>query len=218
MENENTYKLPLTGKQIEDTLSQLDGTAERLLIDSKTVIIYGSLRTTDSIIADNGKKVATEEFVQGTVADYALKEDIPTKASELDNDKGYLTEHQDLSDYAKIGDIPTVPTKVSAFENDKGYLTTHQDINHLALKNEIPTKVSELTNDANYVTQGYLNNLSYLTVRDLNDATQSKAGLMSAEDKKNLDALVASAISVLSGTVEPTSDIGKDGDIYLVTE
>lgn len=31
---------------------------------------------------------------------YATKEEIPTKVSELDNDEGYLTEHQDLSNYA----------------------------------------------------------------------------------------------------------------------
>ena len=31
---------------------------------------------------------------------------VPTKVSELDNDAGYLTEHQDLSEYAKKTDIP----------------------------------------------------------------------------------------------------------------
>jgi hypothetical protein len=31
---------------------------------------------------------------------------IPTKVSELENDSGYLTEHQDLSEYAKKSDIP----------------------------------------------------------------------------------------------------------------
>lgn len=33
------------------------------------------------------------------------------------------------------------------------YLTTHQDISHLATKSEIPTKVSELNNDANYISE-----------------------------------------------------------------
>jgi hypothetical protein len=61
--------------------------------------------------------------------------------------------------------------------------------------------------------QAQLNNKADKTV-----ATASTAGLMSAEDKKNLDMLVASAITVLSGTVEPTSDMGEDGDLYLVLE
>ena len=51
--------------------------------------------------------------------------EIPTNVSAFENDKGYLTEHQSLVDYAKKTEIPTVPTKVSAFENDKGYLTEH---------------------------------------------------------------------------------------------
>ena len=50
------------------------------------------------------------------------------------------------------------------------------------------------------------------------EATTTLSGVMSATDKANLDRLVASAISVLSGTAEPTSDVGEDGDIYLVTE
>lgn len=49
------------------------------------------------------------------------------------------------------------------------------------------------------------------------NATSASAGLMSHVDKANLDSLVAKAISVLSGSTEPTSDLGNDGDIYLVT-
>lgn len=45
---------------------------------------------------------------------------VPTKVSAFENDKGYLTEHQDLSGYAKTTDIPTA---VSAFTNDSGYQT-----------------------------------------------------------------------------------------------
>lgn len=48
-------------------------------------------------------------------------------------------------------------------------------------------------------------------------ATSSAAGFMSATDKANLDRLVSSAVSVLSGAVEPAASVGNDGDIYLVT-
>ena len=56
---------------------------------------------------------------------YAVKSELPTKMSQLINDKGFLTEHQSLEGYAKTSDIPT---NVSAFTNDAGYLTSHQDI------------------------------------------------------------------------------------------
>lgn len=82
---------------------------------------------------------------------------IPTNVSAFTNDAGYLTEHQDLSDYATedyvdeavshvsidaytkaqtdalldekadASDIPTVPTNVSAFTNDAGYLTSYTE-------------------------------------------------------------------------------------------
>lgn len=42
---------------------------------------------------------------------YALKTEIPvvpTKVSAFENDKGYLTEHQDLSEYAKKTEIPSI--------------------------------------------------------------------------------------------------------------
>lgn len=87
---------------------------------------------------------------------YAKTEDIPTKVSELENDKNYLTEVP--SDYAKKSEIPT---KVSQLTNDSGYLTQHQDLSSYAKKSElfskdyndltnkptIPSKMSELTQD-----------------------------------------------------------------------
>ncbi|MBR4498161.1 MAG: hypothetical protein IKP08_05730, partial [Bacteroidales bacterium] len=63
--------------------------------------------------------------------------------SELTNDAGFLTAHQDisgkanttdLSDVATSGDYndlenkPTIPTKTSELTNDAGFLTAHQDI------------------------------------------------------------------------------------------
>lgn len=65
--------------------------------------------------------------------------EIPTNVSAFENDKGYLTEHQSLVDYAKKTEIPTVPTKVSAFENDKGYLTEHQSLEGYAKTADLAT-------------------------------------------------------------------------------
>ena len=56
---------------------------------------------------------------------YALKTEIPTKVSELENDSGYLTQHQDLSAYALKTEIPTVPSL-------DGYATTEYVDNAIA--------------------------------------------------------------------------------------
>lgn len=105
---------------------------------------------------------------------------VPNKVSAFENDAGYLTSHQSLKDYATkswvqnqgyltqhqdisglatklelqtVEDkIPIIPTKVSAFENDVGYLTQHQSLANYALKSELPKNVSDLTNDAKYIT------------------------------------------------------------------
>ena len=64
---------------------------------------------------------------------------IPTKVSDLDNDSGYLTQHQDISGKANSADLAAVatsgaysdlngtPTNVSSFTNDAGYLTSESD-------------------------------------------------------------------------------------------
>lgn len=43
--------------------------------------------------------------INSIISSYALKTEIPNKVSELENDSGYLTEHQDLSDYARTADL-----------------------------------------------------------------------------------------------------------------
>lgn len=43
---------------------------------------------------------STTEELMSILANYALKTDIPTKVSQLTNDEGYLTEHQDISSLA----------------------------------------------------------------------------------------------------------------------
>ncbi len=118
----------------------------------------------------------------GKYSDLKNKPTIPSKVSDLTNDAGYLTQHQSLSAYAKKTDIPDVSgfaTKSEipsvdglaseAWVEGKGYLTQHQDISGKADKSElfsgdyndltnkptipsVPTKVSDLTNDAGYIT------------------------------------------------------------------
>lgn len=69
---------------------------------------------------------------------YAKKTDLPKKVSELENDSGYLTEHQDLSTYALKTEIPTVPSL-------DGYATTEYVDNAVS---NIPT-----TDLSNYYTK-----------------------------------------------------------------
>ena len=82
--------------------------------------------------------------------------------------QGYLTQHQDLSEYAKKSEIPT---KVSAFENDAGYLTQHQDLSEYALKTEIP----QLTG---YATEQWVEGKGYQTLQQVQSEINSALGVI----------------------------------------
>lgn len=96
--------------------------------------------------------IDTNEVAQ----EFYTKEEIDAKnfATEVwVSAQGYLTQHQDLSEYALKTEIPTVPTNISAFNNDAGYLTEHQSLENYALKTELPTEyVKSATVQGNKLT------------------------------------------------------------------
>ena len=131
---------------------------------------------------------ATEQWVteQGYLTEHqdishlATKDEIPTvptKVSELDNDKGFVT----------LSEIPLFDEYVTETElSQKGYLTEHQDISHLATKDEIPTvptKVSELDNDKGFITLSEVPSLdgyakeSWVTAEITKATTEGKVDL-----------------------------------------
>ena len=93
------------------------GSAETALNDAKEYtdgkiadIINGAPSTLDTLseiatAMDENKSVV--DALDKAIGTKANKADIPTKISELENDSNFLTEHQDLSSYAKTEDIPT---------------------------------------------------------------------------------------------------------------
>ena len=178
------------------TIPSVEGLASEAYVNEKVAAIKvpsldGYAKTADlSTVATSGsyndlsnkptipsiEGLASETYVNEKVAAIVIPE-VPTKVSELENDAGYLTTHQSLAEYAKTTDlaqvaktgsyndladkptipstaglasteyvdlkvgeiiIPTVPTKVSELENDAGYLTEHQSLAEYAKKTEIP--------------------------------------------------------------------------------
>ena len=136
------------------------------------------------LTVQNGKWSVEEndaEKLGGQTPDYYAPKseipDVPTKVSQLENDEGYITEHQDLSDYATKDEIPS---KVSQLENDESYLTQHQDLSEYATKSElpdVPTKVSAFENDAGYITEHQsLDN--YYTKPEITDELNKKQDVL----------------------------------------
>lgn len=167
----------LTGSLLSDE-SVLSGSLnEPTVLSGKLTTLPqtgGGGGSVDSVNGQTGVVFLTAEDV-GALPDDTV---IPSKTSELENDSGFLTDHQslegyatetyvkdkiaeaqigggdiDLSDYAKKTELPT---KTSQLTNDSGFLTQHQDLSSYAKKSEIPTvptNVSAFNNDAGYLTK-----------------------------------------------------------------
>nr|DAZ81700.1 MAG TPA: Peptidase [Caudoviricetes sp.] len=105
--------------------------------------IYNAIEAAKPDLLPYAKKAdLTTVATSGKYTDLQGTPHIPAKVSELTNDAGYLTKHQDISAYAKKTEIPT---KVSQLQNDSGYLTSHQDLSEYAKKGDIPTGFHTLT-------------------------------------------------------------------------
>ena len=124
---------------------------------------YNDLSNKPTIPSVEG--LASEAYVNEKVAAIVIPE-IPTKVSELENDKGYLTEHQSLAEYAKTADLAQV-AKTGSY-NDLADKPTIPSTSGLASTKyvddkvggivipEVPTKISAFENDSKYVTERYL--------------------------------------------------------------
>lgn len=121
---------------------------------------YNDLSNKPAIPSVEG--LASETYVNEKVAAIVIPE-VPTKVSKLENDKGYLTEHQSLAEYAKTADLAQV-AKTGSY-NDLIDKPTIPSTTGLATETyvddkiaeidipTVPTKVSAFTNDAGYLTE-----------------------------------------------------------------
>ena len=123
---------------------------------------------------------------------YALKDDIPTKTSELINDSGYITSSQiDLNDYY---------TKEE----------TNAKLDEKADKTAIPTKTSELTNDSGFITSSQVDLSDYYTKEETNAKLDEKADLSSLADYQPISGMNVYALKadIPTKTSELTNDSG----------
>lgn len=155
----------------------------------------GDIRTVNNNISNITTNISQirNEISQIDTTGFAKTSDVPTKVSQLQNDKNYITQSaltgyvksSDLKKYAKVDDIPTVPD-VSGFitrnelpstptglatqtwvKNQK-YLTKHQSLDGLAKLSDIPDVSGFATKDQipslkGYAKEDWVNSKGYLT-------------------------------------------------------
>lgn len=127
-----------------DTEIDLSGYATKDDLANKVDKVTGKSLIADSEISRlAGLKNYDDTEIKNTLKTKADTSAIPTKVSQLSNDKGYLTgvptEYVTESELNAKGYLTSVPSEyITETElNNKGYLTEHQDISNLATKNEL---------------------------------------------------------------------------------
>lgn len=92
-------------------------------ISTTTVYLVKSGDETDNLYTEYIYVNDAWEYLGKQTVDlsgYALKADIPTKISQLTNDSNFLTEHQDLSDYAKKEYVDSAKNSILLIDTETG--------------------------------------------------------------------------------------------------
>ena len=113
----------LSGYGITDayTKSEVDTKVANIVAGDMTEALSGKQDAIEDLTTIRSGAAAGATAVQpAALNDYALKTSIPSKTSDLTNDSGYLTAHQDISGKA---DKTEIPSKTSELTNDSGYIT-----------------------------------------------------------------------------------------------
>lgn len=147
--------------------------------------------------------------------DKEARDSIPTKLSELANDAGFLTQHQDISGKADVSDLEThtqdTDIHISAAERQKWnkQIDWNQDdaaaADFIKNKPQIPSKMSDLQDDVGYLTE--------------HQDISGKADAASVYTKDQIDAKFSSVMNY-KGTVMSVSGLPNSGntlgDVYHV--
>lgn len=138
-------------------------------MDTMKIVVDTSL--TDTSTNPPQSKVVYQKF-----AEYDQR--IPTKISQLTNDKEYQTKEEiddALLSYAVKSDIPRIPTNVSVFNNDAKY-QTDADLNSalgaFAKSADLKTKLSQFENDENFIKNTVDNLVNYYLKSELYTQTE----------------------------------------------
>lgn len=136
---------------IKDKLREIDG---NYIISDKegTFATKSDIRIINTKIQNITTEISSIDLSNlATKAEIPVIPEIPSKVSQLENDKGYLTKHQSLAGYAKSSEIPDVskfvkknelpatPTGLASQQwvKDQGYLKEHQSLKGYAKKTDL---------------------------------------------------------------------------------
>ena len=207
----------------------------------------------DGITEENVSSWSAKSDFSGNYNDLTNKPvipTVPTDISELNNDvgyitsvpseyvtetelnaKGYLTEHQDISNLATKNELHShsnktvldeiTSAKITSWDNKSDFSGSYNDLSDKPTIPIVPTKVSEFTNDAGYltsipseyVTENELNEKGYLTEhQDLSGYAKTE-DLHFHENKSVLDSITQNDIDNWNNNNEYTLPIASTNTV-----
>ena len=208
------------------------GSAASALVEAKAY--------TDSEIADAmAENQTVVEALDATIGTKANKTDIPTKVSELENDSGYLTEHQDLSEYAKTADVPNIKVNEAAnaytvnghsvnadVPDNAKFTDTIPDLSPYAKKTDIPTELPANGGNADYATKsGTVDSLRIVdnysdifstTLTDTHPCWNKKCSVQGQSQNPNEDNYIENAPETTSAVWYEVETIGAYFRAYQI--
>ena len=141
---------------------------------------------TDPTVPDWAKQSQKPTYTASEVGALPIGTKIPSKTSDLQNDSGFLTEHQDLSGYATKGEIPKTASDVGA--DASGTAESKVSVHNTA---------TDSHNDIRELISGLTQRLNALADSDDTTLDQMSEVVAYIKSNKNLiDAITNSKVSV----------------------
>ena len=151
------------------------------------------------------------DSVNGMTGDVVL--DIPNKTSDLVNDSGFLTQHQDISGLATKSEVKSVEDKIPSLDNyatkdelfskDYNDLTnkpTIPSIDGLATKSEVKAVEDKIPSLNGYATEQWVEGKGYLTEHQSLADYATKAELAAKQDTLTAGNNITIADGVISAS------------------
>ena len=136
-------------------------------------------------------KARTSLFGAANLENYARLEDIPTSVSQLENDLGYLTEHQDISNLVTKEELTTDYASKQLVTNEISDLDAKIDLLEYNTRNELETKANNNHNhDKAYAPYSHTHSYDSLTnvpVLPNFDSFATKEELLEFKNKTETD-------------------------------
>lgn len=181
----------------------------------------------DEEVATLKKSFIVRDDLTGLVSQKALTQAKTDILNEVNN-LGFITEHQDLSGYAKSTEIPdisgfvkdtaleTLKTEILKEVDSEGFLKQHQSLEGLLTKDALDKKLEEVVSA---IPHPNLND--YVTTNDLTEKLKSVATTSALNNKLNksefedFKATLNTSGSELRGNGAPYGKAAKIGTIYI---